>query len=53
MADMGRFIARRLGLVVLTLVLSSVLVFGATQVLPGDVATMVLGREADFSRATW
>jgi peptide/nickel transport system permease protein len=27
-------------------VLSSVLVFGATQVLPGDVATMVLGREA-------
>ena len=46
MADMGRFIARRLGLVVLTLVLSSVLVFGATQVLPGDVATMVLGREA-------
>ena len=46
MADMGRFIARRLALVVLTLVLSSVLVFGATQVLPGDVATMVLGREA-------
>jgi len=43
---MGRFIARRLGLVVLTLVLSSILVFGATQVLPGDVATMVLGREA-------
>ncbi len=43
---MGRFIIRRLGFVVLTVLLSSVLVFGATNVLPGDVATMVLGREA-------
>jgi peptide/nickel transport system permease protein len=42
----GRFVIRRLGFVVLTVLLSSVLVFGATNVLPGDVATMVLGREA-------
>ena len=40
------FILRRLAFVVLTVLLSSVLVFGATHVLPGDVATMVLGREA-------
>ena len=40
------FILRRLGFVVLTVLLSSMLVFGATHVLPGDVATMVLGREA-------
>ncbi len=43
---MARFILRRLGFVVLTLLLSSMLVFAATHVLPGDVATMVLGREA-------
>ena len=43
---MGRFVIRRLGFVVLTVLLSSMLVFGATNVLPGDVATMVLGREA-------
>jgi peptide/nickel transport system permease protein len=40
------FILRRLGFVVLTVLLSTVLVFAATHVLPGDVATMVLGREA-------
>jgi len=40
------FLLRRLGFLVLTVLLSSVLVFGATHVLPGDVATMVLGREA-------
>jgi len=43
---MARFALRRLGFVVLTVLLSSVLVFSATNVLPGDVATMVLGREA-------
>ena len=43
---MIRFVLRRLGLVILTVLLSSVLVFGATNVLPGDVTTMVLGREA-------
>jgi peptide/nickel transport system permease protein len=45
---MGRFILRRLAFVVLTVLLSSVLVFTATNVLPGDVATMVLGREASL-----
>lgn len=43
---MTAFIVRRLGFVVLTLLLSSMLVFAATHILPGDVATMVLGREA-------
>src|SRR4249920_3552385 len=40
------FIIRRLGFMLLTVLLVSVLVFGATRVLPGDVATMVLGRFA-------
>ncbi len=43
---MTRFVLRRLGFVLLTLLLSSMLVFAATHILPGDVATMVLGREA-------
>jgi peptide/nickel transport system permease protein len=43
---MAWFVLRRLVLVVVTVILSSILVFGATHVLPGDVATMVLGREA-------
>lgn len=43
---MLRFIARRLGFVVLSLLLSSILIFVATQILPGDVARMVLGRFA-------
>ena len=43
---MGRFILRRLGFVVLTVALSSIIIFYATTILPGDVATMVLGRFA-------
>jgi peptide/nickel transport system permease protein len=43
---MGRFILRRLGFMVLTVILASVVIFLATTVLPGDVATMVLGRYA-------
>jgi peptide/nickel transport system permease protein len=43
---MPAFILQRLGFMILTVLLSSVLVFGATHVLPGDVATMILGREA-------
>jgi peptide/nickel transport system permease protein len=43
---MLRFFVRRLGFVALTLILSSVIIFVATQVLPGDVATMMLGRFA-------
>lgn len=45
---MVRFVLHRLGLVILTVLLSSILVFVATKVLPGDIATMVLGREASL-----
>lgn len=40
------YVARRLGLVLLTLLISSVLIFIVTQILPGDVAKAVLGRFA-------
>ena len=40
------FVVRRLGFVLFTLLLTSMLVFAATQLLPGDVARILLGREA-------
>ena len=40
---MARYIAKRLGLAVITLFLLSVIVFAAAQVLPGDVGRTVLG----------
>ena len=40
---MGRFIAKRLGLSLITLILVSVIVFGVSQVLPGDVGRTILG----------
>jgi peptide/nickel transport system permease protein len=40
------FVLRRLALGVLLIVLVSMLVFGATQVLPGDAASAILGRSA-------
>ncbi|MGP4020293.1 ABC transporter permease [Saccharopolyspora sp. 5N708] len=43
---MWRFVLQRLASAVLTIVLSSLLVFFAVQALPGDVATQVLGRDA-------
>lgn len=43
---MGRFLARRLLFFVFTLFVTSVLVFLLTRVLPGDVARIILGREA-------
>ncbi|MGW2714511.1 ABC transporter permease [Streptomyces sp. NPDC001356] len=43
---MTRFLLRRLAAIPLTLLGVSLLVFLATQVLPGDVARTVLGREA-------
>jgi peptide/nickel transport system permease protein len=47
-----KLILRRLALGVLTLLVMSVLVFGATEVLPGDVASAILGQEAtEESRA--
>jgi peptide/nickel transport system permease protein len=43
---MLRFILRRLGFMVLTVLLASIIIFWATTVLPGDVASMMLGRFA-------
>jgi len=43
---MGRYVLRRLGFLLLTLALTSILVFGVMQLVPGDVARIVLGREA-------
>ncbi len=43
---MKRFILQRLGFMLITLLASSILIFIATQILPGDVARMVLGRFA-------
>ena len=44
---MGRYVARRLGFMVLTLLFTSAVVFAMTQLVPGDVARILLGREAD------
>jgi len=43
---MVRFILRRSGFILLTLFLSSLIIFGATQLLPGDVARVILGQFA-------
>lgn len=43
---MSGYLARRAAFLVLTLLLSSAIIFAVTQVLPGDVARVVLGREA-------
>jgi peptide/nickel transport system permease protein len=42
----ARLLLRRAALGVLTLLLVSIVVFGATQVLPGDAATAILGKNA-------
>ncbi|MFU8889069.1 MAG: ABC transporter permease [Trueperaceae bacterium] len=43
---MTRFLARRLGYLLVTLLVTSFLIFLITQLLPGDVARVILGREA-------
>lgn len=43
---MIRFILRRLGFLLLTLLLTSLIIFVVTQFLPGDVCRVILGREA-------
>lgn len=43
---MWRYFLRRLAFLVLTVLLTSVVVFSIVQLLPGDVARVVLGREA-------
>ena len=46
----GRLILRRIALGMLTLLLVSIVVFAATQILPGDAARAVLGRSATPER---
>jgi peptide/nickel transport system permease protein len=43
---MALYILRRLGFLVLTLLITSVIIFLVTRWLPGDVARVILGREA-------
>ncbi len=43
---MLRYTLRRLGFLTLTLIITSLIVFLVTQLLPGDVARVILGREA-------
>ncbi len=43
---MLRFLFRRLGFLFLTLLLTSLIIFTVAQLLPGDVARVILGREA-------
>lgn len=40
------YLIRRLGLIAMTMVLASIIIFAATQLLPGDVAQVVLGQFA-------
>src|SRR6516162_8436012 len=44
------FVARRIGAALLTLLVASLLVFFAVQILPGNVAQVVLGRNATPQR---
>lgn len=43
---MTRYLVRRILLLILTLLITSMLVFAMTQFLPGDIARLVLGRDA-------
>jgi len=43
------YIVRRIGLLILTLVITSLLIFLISQVIPGDVCRVILGREAGDS----
>lgn len=47
---LGTFIARRLAFLVLTLLVVSIVIFAVTEILPGDVATMILGQESTESQ---
>ncbi len=46
MRDVGRLLLMRLGLGLLTLLVVSALIFGAVELLPGDIAQAVLGQGA-------
>jgi peptide/nickel transport system permease protein len=43
---LGRYLLRRFGFLLITLIFTSVVIFCMTQWLPGDVARVILGREA-------
>ena len=47
MSGLGRLVVRRLALGLLTIWAASVVIFAATEILPGDVATAVLGPGGD------
>ena len=49
---MSKFIFRRLGFMVLTVILASIIIFWATTILPGDVASQILGRFATAQAKT-
>ena len=46
MGDVVRIVAKRLGLGLVTLLVISVIIFGAVELLPGDIAQAVLGQGA-------
>ena len=46
MGDVGRIVLKRLGLGLVTLLVISVIIFGAVELLPGDIAQAVLGQGA-------
>ncbi|MBN2472002.1 MAG: ABC transporter permease [Anaerolineae bacterium] len=43
---MGRYLLRRLLLLAVTLLVTSLIIFALTQLLPGDIARLILGRDA-------
>lgn len=43
---MARYVSRRLGFLLMTLLITSIIIFVITQYLPGDVCRTILGREA-------
>ena len=49
---MSRFLIRRILLGLLTLLLVSIVVFAATQALPGNAARAILGRNATPARSS-
>lgn len=49
---MTRYILRRTLLLVVTMLVTSFIIFGLTQLLPGDVAKLVLGRDASPTAIT-
>jgi peptide/nickel transport system permease protein len=43
---MSRFLVRRTALLIVTMLITSGIIFGLTQLVPGDVARLILGRDA-------